>query len=108
MFNLSQCGTQWSFAQMATAEHTSEGASRAVHAVRARGAFSQDWRRTMVSRNLTKKNKRSYGAEQQQWLANSFVWVETCLLQPRVNGVAFLCGLQGALQATASPPVISV
>ena len=67
---------------------------RAPHAQCA-GVFRQDWRRTMVPRNVAKK--RSYGTEQQQWAANSVVWGETSLLQPRANCVWFLYGLQGSL-----------
>ena len=39
----------------------------------------------MVTTNSVKK--RWYGSEQQQRVANSFVWVETSLLQPQANGV---------------------
>ena len=60
----------------------------------------------MVARNVAKK--WSYGSEQQQWVANSFDWMETSLLQPRANCVWVLCGLQGTLWATASLPVIGV
>ena len=52
----------------------------------------------MVARNVA--TTRSSGTEQQQWVADSCVWIEASLLQPRANGVWFLCELQGALEAT--------